>query len=201
MPLEERLVERIQELISLSHGLRMGDNYGTPRSAQHTAECSAWLGASFNAICQACASPAHPYRKSYDEISSSASESMVHNRVGAVGELLKNVLEDGRRGLLTSVADNATAETFDDLLDHAEEYHRIERKEGSSILAAAVFEDTLRRIANANEIETSDVKLDTVISNLTRAGVINKIVDKRCRTAAGVRNAALHADWDVFTLG
>ncbi len=200
--LEERLVDRIQELIALSEGLRQGKpNYGTLKSEQQRAECSAWLGAAYNAICQACALPGHPYRKTYDDIRSGSPRGQVHVHVGAVGEMLKNMLEDARRGLLTSVADNACAETFDDLLDHADEYFREGRKDGSGILASAVFEDTLRKVARSNEIIEADTNLDAVISSLKREGVITKIVAKRCRTAADVRNAALHADWEAFTLG
>lgn len=95
--LEERLVDRIQELIALSEGLRQGKpNYGTLKSEQQRAECSAWLGAAYNAICQACALPGHPYRKTYDDIRSGPLPGAVHVHVGAVGEMLKNILEDVR---------------------------------------------------------------------------------------------------------
>jgi len=200
--LEERLVDRIQELIESSARLRSSDpDYGGPRSAQHGAECRAWLGAADNAICQACAPSGHPYRRMFADIRSSKPLEFVNEHVGGVGELLKNMLEDARRGLLTSVADNACAETFDDLLDHADEYFREGRKDGSGILASAVFEDTLRKVARSNEIIEADTNLDAVISSLKREGVITKIVAKRCRTAADVRNAALHADREAFTLG
>lgn len=117
--LEERLVDRIQELIALSARLRSSNpdsDYGGPRSAQHGAECRAWLGAADNAICQACAPSGHPYRRMFADIRSSKPLEFVNEHVGGVGELLKNMLEDARRGLLTSVADNACAETFDDRL-------------------------------------------------------------------------------------
>ena len=200
--LEERLVDRIQELIAISEELRQGSQqYGGLKSSQHRAECSAWLGVAYNAVCQACALPGNPYRKTYDDIRSGPPHGHVHVHVGAIGEMLKNILEDARRGLLTSVADNACAETFDDLLDHAPEYFQEGRKDGSGILASAVFEDTLRKVARSNEIIEADTNLDAVISSLKREGVITKIVAKRCRATADVRNAARHADWDAFSLG
>lgn len=201
--LEERLVGRIHQLIEMAAPLSGGSG-GNPHVTNVTdrATCAAWLGTAFNAICMACASEGHPYRQAYQRaVDQWPRDHTIHLCVGAVAGLLGHLIEDARQGLLTSVADNACAETFDDLLDHAAEYHRLKRKEGSGILATAVFEDTLRRIVQPHALDGERKKLDQVISTLVKEDVITGIVSKRCRTAAGVRNAALHADWEAFTLG
>jgi uncharacterized protein YutE (UPF0331/DUF86 family) len=43
------------------------------------------------------------------------------------------------------------------------------------------------------------MKLDQVISELDKKDVITSLMAKRCRTAAGVRNHALHAQWDELS--
>jgi hypothetical protein len=86
------------------------------------------------------------------------------------------------------------------LLDQAKEYHKRNNKEGSGILGTAVFEDTVRRLARANMVTEAGTKTDRIISELDKKGTINGIIAKRCRVAAGVRNHALHAQWNEFSL-
>jgi hypothetical protein len=104
------------------------------------------------------------------------------------------------QGLLSSVANQARAETFDDLLDQAAEQLSPFVVQGSSILATAVFEDTLRRICRSNGIADRAVSSDTLITALDQGGFITSVMAKRCRAAAGARNKALHAQWDEITL-
>jgi uncharacterized protein YutE (UPF0331/DUF86 family) len=85
-------------------------------------------------------------------------------------------------------------------LDQAAEYHKRRQLQGSSILATAVFEDTLRRICRSNGISDRDVSSDTLITALDQGGFITSVMAKRCRAASGARNKALHAQWDQITL-
>ena len=124
----------------------------------------------------------------------------MNNVVGCLTELLKRLASDVDNGLVASVAAIAGAETLDDLLDQAEEYYRKSHKEGAGNLATAVLEDTVRRIARAHKVTEAGVKLDSLITTLTQDDVITSIVAKRCRAAAGVRNATLHAQWDQVTI-
>jgi hypothetical protein len=45
------------------------------------------------------------------------------------------------------------------------------------------------------------VKLDQLITDLTKAGEITDVKAKRARAAAHVRTKASHARWDEFELG
>jgi uncharacterized protein YutE (UPF0331/DUF86 family) len=114
--------------------------------------------------------------------------------------LLKQLSIDIDAGLLVSLQNAARTETLDDLLDQAASYHDQDHKEGAGILATAVFEDTVRRLARTNSISEAGRATDTIISELSRKGVITAVIAKRCRAAAGVRNHALHAQWGDFTL-
>lgn len=202
--LERVIVERISNLIERSEVLGVEPERGARghqgfHSAEHMAGCRAWLAAAFNALCQACPSDAHPYRQMYDRLVQPR-RGTEHRIVLDGAAVLRSLLEDNERGLLSPIADRVSAETFDDLLDHAQEYHQQNRRDGSGILATAVYEDTLRRIARSKGVEVDRVRLDDIISGLAGNGTITGVVAKRCRAAAGVRNAALHANWDGFTL-
>jgi uncharacterized protein YutE (UPF0331/DUF86 family) len=110
------------------------------------------------------------------------------------------MLSDLDAGVIADFGNTIRAETLDDLLDQAKEYHRRNNKEGAGILATAVFEDTVRRLARVKKIDEVGVKTDQIISELDKRQVITGILAKRCRVAAGVRNHALHAQWGEFSL-
>ncbi len=201
MAIEDKLRARLEELIKDGETLSVGDTeWGGGLDQQHIARCRGWLGAADNALSFVCSVPNDPYRKAIERILArdEGGGALVNYAVGELTELLRRVLADIDDGLLISAADQARAETFDDLLDHAESYLNEDRKEGSGILATAVFEDTIRRIGHSHGIR--DKQLDNIFSELQKQGVITSIDAKACRFAAGVRNEALHANWDGFEL-
>lgn len=64
--------------------------------------------------------------------------------------LLNSALEEWRAGFLRKMEYIVIAETFDDFLDRATQYHKGNKKTESSVLASAVLEDTIKKIANKN---------------------------------------------------
>jgi uncharacterized protein YutE (UPF0331/DUF86 family) len=115
-----------------------------------------------------------------------------------VTPILHALVAETKQGLLAQVVDGVRGETFDTLLDHAEEYHKSGSKEGSGVLVSAVFEDTIRRIAERNG--SGGVKLDQTIDSLRASGVLTPVKADRCDAAAALRNMALHAKWDEYDL-
>ena len=66
------------------------------------------------------------------------------------------------------------------------------------MISGVVFEDTIRRIAQNNEIAVGH--LETTINDLVKKGVITATKAKRAKSAAHVRTKATHANWDEFDL-
>lgn len=102
--------------------------------------------------------------------------------------------------LLTELHARISASDFDDFLDHAHEYHRINRKIESSVIASAVLEDSIKRIAQTRGLKPSR-KLEETLNALKSAGIFSANETKKLKYFAGIRNSALHADWDDFNLG
>jgi uncharacterized protein YutE (UPF0331/DUF86 family) len=113
--------------------------------------------------------------------------------------VLAAVDADRKLGLLNEVAYQIYAETFDDFLDQAERMHKSGSLEGSSVLAAAVLEDTMKKIAAKNNIQPAP-GLEETINALAAAGVFTGVTAKRLKAWAGVRTAAMHARWDELDL-
>lgn len=165
-------------------------------------ECRGWMVSVEHLVTLVCKNPLDTYRFRTGVIC--AFQPSVHSHwsdnIGPLVIILKRLLFDIENGLITSITVSASAETLDDLLESARHYHRQKNKEGAGILATAVFEDTVRRLARANDVMEAGIKADLIISDLAKKDVITSTMAKRCRVAAGVRNHALHAQWDELSL-
>ncbi len=90
--------------------------------------------------------------------------------------------------------------SFDSFLDHAAQYHKGNKKIEAAVLGSAVLEDTVKKIAVKYGPNPGGFSLEELIDNLVKAGVITEVKAKRIRSYAGVRNSALHAEWDKFDI-
>ena len=112
--------------------------------------------------------------------------------------ILQSAHEDWQQGLLRRIEHIVVAEAFDDFLDRAAIYHKGKKKIEASVLVSAVLEDTVKRIASKEGVAAKGKKLDSLVSELVTAEVFTPVKAKRVRSYAGVRNHALHAEWDEF---
>ena len=200
MALEDRIRTRIEDLIRESDRLSVGGNYGQSVDESRRGQCSAWLTSAQNVVHIVCQSPTSPYRHKADAVVTKEWGYLIHKGVAELGAVLRNLLCDADAGLLTSVADQARAETFDDFLDHAEAYVAAARKSEAGVIAGVVFEDSLRRVCRKKAIPEKNVKLDQLISALTAKGSLSAVKAKRARVAAHVRTKASHAQWDEYDM-
>lgn len=114
--------------------------------------------------------------------------------------LLSSAYDEWNHGLLRKIEYVIQAATFDDFLDYAAMYHKGNKKIESSVLASAVLEDTLKKISAKNNLSTSSLSLETIIDNLVKANVLTLVKGKRIKSYSGVRNHALHAEWEKFDI-
>jgi hypothetical protein len=197
---EQKIRDRIVALVQDGDQIAIDDTHDQARNQARANACIGWIAAANHIIALVCPSPTHPYREASERTTKQWYGFSANRGVGELTSLLKQLLIDIDQGMLTSVADQARAETLDDLLDEAAEYHKLKHLQGSGVLGTAVFEDTLRRICRSNGIADNGVKTDALISALAGRNLITSVVAKRCRAAAGVRNQALHAQWSEVTL-
>lgn len=198
--IEESLRKRLSALIEESGPLSVGNRYDQWVDPKQEAACSAWLTAAHNAVHLAVATPEAPYRKKTDRIAEGRHGYCIHHAVQELASVLTSFLADADAGLLSSVADQARAETFDDFLDHATSSLRSSKKNESGVIAGVVFEDTLRRICRKLGIVEKGQKLDALITELAGRNELTGVKAKRARAAADVRTKATHAQWDEFEL-
>ncbi|MBI5178585.1 MAG: hypothetical protein HZA04_04940 [Nitrospinae bacterium] len=112
--------------------------------------------------------------------------------------LLNSLKEEASRGMVRKLEYIVIATTLDDFLDHAESFHKANKPREAGVLAAIVLEDTVKKIASKNDLSPSGKTLDPIIDELVKIGVFTPVKAKRVKAYAGVRNGALHAEWDKF---
>ncbi len=201
MSIEDAVVDRINELIIEARSLRQGTEYGQVRSTEQAEQCKGWIAAALNIIQLVIADPQSGYRKAAEKLAERQWGSIINQGVGSLSQVLSNLLKDAQAGLISSVADRARAEVFDDFLDHAKSYLSEGHPSRAGVIAGVVFEDSLRRVCRKNHINERGVNLDKLINELVAANVLSATKAKRARVAAHVRTKATHAQWDEFDTG
>lgn len=199
--IEDAVLARINELIAESQTLRQGKEHGQVRSEAQAQQCKGWIAAALNAVQLVIPDPNSGYRKIAEELASQEWGYVINAGVGALAQVLINLAKDAQAGLMSSVADRARAEVFDDFLDHAKSYLAEGHPDRAGVIAGVVFEDALRRACRKHHIEERGVNLDQLISQLATANVLSATKAKRARVAAHVRTKATHAQWEEFDIG
>lgn len=199
MTVDQKVLERISELLKESAVLSRGDSNGCAIDDQQCNECEAWITATVNIIDMIC-DESEIYSIHAKRIAARDSGYLINKNVGALAATLRQLLKDAENGLLSSVANKAIALTFDDFLDHANEYSKRKMKNEAGVIAGVVFEDAVRRVCSMNNIDTQGKTLEPLINALSSQQVITGTKSKRAKAAAHVRTKASHALWDEFDL-
>lgn len=193
------LIDRGTQLRSRIPRDEDGPKYWTRK--EEMAEYQAWLSSVANLIV-AIAPPGSPFTEQVAAVlKHKCLESGVPSNVFfQMQGLLTSAREEFEHGLLGRIGYVVAAATFDDFLDHAASYHKGNRKIEASVLASAVLEDTVKKIADKNGLSVAGKSLEPLIDDLVKAAVLTPVKAKRVKGLAAVRNHALHAEWDSLDI-
>ena len=202
--MEDKIEKRFDALLAQGSDLigklpetSRGSAYWIPKEAISVYQ--AWLGSVANLI-RSVVTPDSYFAEECDRIMTH--EQMAHGvpilQVQKMYGILNSTKEEWTHGFLRKIEYLVAAATFDDFLDHAATYHKGNKKIESSVLASAVLEDTVKKIATKQRPQTSGTSLEPLIDELTKAGVFTPVKAKRIKGFAGVRNHAFHAKWEEF---
>lgn len=105
--------------------------------------------------------------------------------------------EDFEGGYLSSVRTLVQAEVFDSELEQAEELLKGGYVTAAAVIAGVVLETALRELCDRSSVAYG--KLDKMNADLAKAGIYNKLVQKRITALADIRNSAAHGKPEEFT--
>ena len=116
--------------------------------------------------------------------------------------VLRAAIDDYENEQLFEIRKMVEAELFDDFLEQAEHLFSSGYYQPAAVICGCVLEDGLRKLCNNNGITlTAKPKLDKMNSDLAKAGIYSKLIQKRITTVADLRNKAAHGQWDQFDEG
>jgi uncharacterized protein YutE (UPF0331/DUF86 family) len=127
---------------------------------------------------------------------------IVGQSIAAITGTLVSIKGELESGFLGSLRAGIAGELLTDLLKLARavlDQGGDEAKNVSAVLAAAAFEDMVRRLADLNGLP-QDEKLADVLSALKSAGVLRGAEVGIAQSYLGFRNKALHARWTEVDL-
>lgn len=114
--------------------------------------------------------------------------------------ILEAAYNDFNEEFLFEIKALISAEILDDFLEQAEVLFKNGYHIPAASLTGAVLEDSLRKICEKNSIEIPEkTKIDSLNSELAKAGIYNKLVQKEITAKADIRNNADHGHFDKFT--
>lgn len=106
--------------------------------------------------------------------------------------------EDFEGGYLSSTRMLVHAEVFDSELEQANELLSHGYSTAAAVIAGVVLETALRELCNKQDILHG--KLDKMNTDLAKAGVYTKLVQKQITALADIRNNAAHGNFNKFTV-
>ncbi|WP_144409785.1 hypothetical protein [Cupriavidus basilensis] len=204
----EEISQRCNELIArgvaIEATVKRSERYGREYWVTDTAaiqDSRAWLSSAQNLIRISAPSDSHFSSEIAKILGDDSLITGVPTKAldAAIG-LLRSLAEELDLGLLRTAEFYYTASTFDEFLDHAEDYHKRGKITESAVLSSAVFEDAVRKTADKAGVPQAGINLDPLIDALVKKGTITPVKAKRWKAHAAVRNEALHAQWDKIEL-
>lgn len=119
-----------------------------------------------------------------------------YRRLKRVKPVFMAAKDDFQGGYLSSVKTLVQAELFDSELEQASELLTSGYKGPAAVVAGVVLETALKDLCTQNSIPHA--KLDKMNSDLAKAGLYNKLQQKKITALADIRNSAAHGDWGSF---
>ncbi len=108
--------------------------------------------------------------------------------------------KDFESGILFDMRSLITAELLGDFIEQAEGLLEAGYYIPAASLAGAILEDTLRKLCDKNGITIPEsTKINNLNSELLRADVYDKLINKRIIALADVRNNADHGHFEKFS--
>ena len=105
--------------------------------------------------------------------------------------------DDYEKGYLSSIKTLIQAEVFENQLEQSEELLKSGYILASAVIAGVVLETGIREICTRENI--SHGKLDKMNADLAKAGIYNKLQQKRITALADIRNSAAHGKESKFS--
>lgn len=209
MATKTELLVRLDQLVAESHALsRTDDEVATSHDRQpkhwndfcerRKAQSGAWLTSAIALVRAIQPDEGGAHREGLERVAGNGANYQHYHQVRQVSLILEALRIDLEAGLSATVADEAVAIAFDDLVRHSEEYLRHGRIDVAGVIVGVAFEDAMRRKRVSERIEPADISINDLIQEFRSRNVLTKLEARRALSAGDVRTSATHARWEEF---
>jgi len=134
--------------------------------------------------------------KMLEKFSDHSSTSQVKNAVAVV----RAAKDDYENGYLFDTKALIEAEVFDEFLEQAEELFEKGYYQAAAVITGCVLEDGLRKLCDRDSITLpAKATIEPMNVELAKAGIYNKLIQKKITALADLRNKAAHGEWSEFS--
>lgn len=118
--------------------------------------------------------------------------------------LAKTIKHDIDNGLLTHLKALVQADIFSDFLEMGEYLLQEGYKDAAAVIVGSVLEDSLRKLAEKNNIATTSdtgkpLTIDPLNAELAKQEIYSKLVQKQVTSWAHIRNKAAHGEYSEYS--
>jgi hypothetical protein len=106
---------------------------------------------------------------------------------------------DFEGGYVSTLAQGIAGEVFGSLLNSASAVLKEGHKDSAAVLAAAAFEDSLKKIGSLHGLDIGEQELGNVIGALKAKQLLQGGAAKSADRYLNLRNWAMHANWGKIT--
>ena len=154
-----------------------------------------WQVKARNLLSRACGAESEHYKR-FQDLENNTRFIKTYNFMLTLKAVFLAAKEDYEGGYLRTIRSLVHAELFDDELEQARELQASGFKAAAAVVAGVVLETTLRKLCGDMGIPVA--KLDRMNADLAKAGLYDKLVQKRVTVLADIRNKAAHGDTAGF---
>lgn len=127
----------------------------------------------------------------------------IHKYTTSIMGVVQALKEDLEAGYLDTLTKLVQADIFSDFLEMGEYLLTEGYKDASAVIIGGVLEDTLRKIAEKNEISVKNEKgklltIEPLNTELAKNSVYDKLTQKQITSWADLRNNAAHGHYEKF---
>jgi len=138
----------------------------------------------------------------FSQLQNAIASAMTHSKAVAIESargVFVSAKDDFEGGYVSSLARGIAGEVFGSLLNSASTALKEGYKDSAAVLAAAAFEDSLKKIAALHGLNVADQELGNVIGALKAQQLIQGGAAKSAERYQNFRNWAMHANWEKIT--
>jgi hypothetical protein len=196
--LEKRFNQLAEQIVELQKMARLEYNNFT-----HTTDLQIdsndllnWSVKVRNLLSKVCESGS-PYINQFEIANEPLSYETNLSRLKRIKAIFFAAKEDFEGGYLVSVKNLIQGEVFETELEQAKELQSAGYKTAAAVIAGVVLETSIRNLCTQHNIQHGS--LNKMNADLAKAGVVNKLRQKRITALADIRNSAAHGKPDEFT--